>query len=107
MPVKRRNHGRQKKNRGSTNNQQCVQCGAIVSKDKAVTRINNTQVIEPAAMDDLNVATYYEQPEIPTFLNIENYCISCACHLRIVKVRSKTHRKDRFVTRPVKVADIN
>jgi len=99
MPVKRRNHGRQKSNRGATNNVQCNQCGAIVAKDKAVSRSSNQPVIEAASMDDLNIATLHERPEVPTFFNIENHCISCACHLRIVKVRSKIHRQERFVPR--------
>ncbi|KAM0680034.1 hypothetical protein GINT2_001722 [Glugoides intestinalis] len=99
MPVKRQNHGRQKKNRGATCNVQCNQCGALVAKDKAVSRSSNAPVIEAASMDDIRAATIYETPEIPTFLNIENHCISCACHLRIVKVRSKEDRKIRNVTR--------
>lgn len=99
MPVKRQNHGRQRKNRGDTNNTQCNQCGAIVAKDKAISRTSNSPVIEAAAMDDLRAATIYETPEVPTFMNIENHCISCACHLRIVKVRSKNDRKLRFVPR--------
>lgn len=99
MPVKRRNHGRQKINRGATPNIQCDKCGAVISKDKAVSRTSNGPIIENATMDDLNVATLYAQPEVPTFMNIENHCISCACHLRIVKVRSVYHRKERFVPR--------
>lgn len=97
MPVKRQNHGRMKTNRGATCNTQCVQCGALVAKDKAISRATNNPVIEAAAMDDLRAATIYAIPEVPTFFNIENHCISCACHLRIVKVRSKEDRKTRFV----------
>lgn len=99
MPVKRQNHGRQKKNRGATCNTQCIQCGAVVAKDKAVSRASNSPVIEAASMDDFRAATVYENVEVPTFLNIENHCISCACHLRIVKVRNKDARKTRFVPR--------
>ncbi|KAI4291872.1 small subunit ribosomal protein S26e [Pancytospora philotis] len=96
MPVKRQNHGRQKKNRGSVCAIQCVQCGAIVPKDKAISRSSNKPVIEAASMDDLKVATIYDAPEVPTFSTIDSYCVSCACHLRIVKVRSEIHRKERF-----------
>lgn len=99
MPVKRRNHGRSKMNRGSVQNVQCVQCGAIVAKDKAISRTSNQPVIENASMDDLRVATIYDAPEVPTFQNMENHCISCACYLRIVRVRSVIHRKERFVPR--------
>lgn len=99
MPVKRQNHGRQKKNRGATCNVQCNQCGAVVAKDKAIPRASNGPVIEAASMDDFRVATVYDNVEVPTFMNIEYHCISCACHLRIVKVRSKENRKIRFVTK--------
>lgn len=100
MPVKRQNHGRQKKNRGATCNTQCNQCGAIVAKDKAISRTTNHPIIEAACMDDLRAASVYEVPEVPTFLNIENHCVSCACHLRIVKVRSVADRKIRYTPRP-------
>lgn len=99
MPVKRQNHGRAKKNRGSTCNTQCNQCGAIVAKDKAISRSSNSPIVEAAAMDDLRAATIYETPEVPTFMNIENHCISCAFHLRIIKARNTEARKTRFVTR--------
>jgi len=99
MPVKRRNHGRRKINGGAGCNVQCTQCGAIVPKDKAISRSTNNPVVEAASMDDLRVATIYETPEVPTFFNTENHCVSCACHLKIVKVRSKEDRKIRFVPR--------
>ncbi|KAL6122233.1 hypothetical protein NUSPORA_00737 [Nucleospora cyclopteri] len=97
MPVKRQNHGRQKKNRGSVNNIQCVQCGRVSPKDKSVSRSSNTPLVEAASMEDLNSHTIYKEPEVPTFFNIDNYCISCACHLRIVRVRAEVHRKERLV----------
>ena len=102
MPVKRRNGGRQKKNRGSVNIVQCIQCGACVPKDKGVSRATNNAIIEQASMDDLNLATIYSKPDVPNFFNIDNYCISCACHLRIVKVRSECHRKERFIPRSMR-----
>ncbi|CAG2103429.1 unnamed protein product [Medioppia subpectinata] len=61
--IKRQNHGRQKKNRGSVNVVQCVQCGRVVPKDKAISRSSNQPIIEGASMDDLNVATIYKTPE--------------------------------------------
>ena len=103
MPVKRKNGGRQKMNRGSVNTLQCIQCGALVPKDKAVSRATNNALIEQACMDDLNLASIYFKPEIPSFFNIDNYCVSCACHLRIVKVRAECHRKKRFVPRSLRV----
>ncbi|KAI5173834.1 small subunit ribosomal protein S26e [Pancytospora epiphaga] len=99
MPVKRRNHGRQKKNRGSVNVIQCVQCGAIVPKDKAISRTSNKPVIENATLDDLNVATIYESPEVPTMSITENHCVSCACHLRVVRTRNKDSRREKFTPR--------
>lgn len=95
MPVKRRNHGRQKTNRGATNNIQCDKCGRIVAKDKAISRSSRSPLIENASLDDLRVATVYDDPGVPTVHLIENYCVSCACHLRIVGSRCVIYRKDR------------
>jgi small subunit ribosomal protein S26e len=97
MPVKRRNHGRQRKNRGSTNRIQCNYCGASVGKDKAVSRTANLPVIENALTDDMNQATIHKTPEIPTFMNMENYCISCACTMKVVRTRNANARKIRRV----------
>lgn len=102
MPVKRKNHGRAKTNRGSVNNVQCVQCGRLAPKDKAVSRATNNPIIEAASMDDLNLATIYQKPDVPSFFNIDSYCVSCACHLRIVKVRSEYHRKERYVPKALR-----
>lgn len=103
MPVKRKNGGRSKANRGATNNLHCNQCGALVGKDKAISRATNNAIIEQATMDDLSLASIYSKPDVPTFFNIESYCVSCACHLRIVKVRAECHRKERFVPRSMRV----
>ena len=104
MTVKRQNHGRQKHNRCSTSNVQCNLCGAIVEKDKAISRSTNQPVVDAASMDDLNLATMYEKPEVPTFFNMESHCVSCACHLRIVRARSKETRTERYVPRSARTA---
>ena len=97
MPVKRQNHGRQKCNRGATNNVRCIHCGCVVAKDKAISRTVNSPVVESAAMDDLRAACVYEQPVVPIMSNIEDYCVSCAVHLRMVRSRCVIHRKERYV----------
>lgn len=99
MPVKRQNHGRQKMNRGSVNDLQCDQCGRLVPKDKAISRSTRSPLIDNAALDDLRVASVYDEPEVPTLNNTENHCVSCAVHLRIVRSRCVIHRKERFTPR--------
>ncbi len=95
MTVKRQNHGRQKVNRGSVCKVQCIQCGRVTPKDKSISKTINTSVIDHAAMDDLKAHSIYKEVDVPKFFKIDDYCISCACHLRVVKVRGDIHRKER------------
>lgn len=96
MTVKRRNHGRSKKNRGAVKPIQCDKCGAFVPKDKAIKRYKIVPLVEHASLDDLKIATIYETFEIPRMGYKSHLCISCACHARVVRVRSRTGRKIRY-----------
>ncbi|EOB11918.1 40S ribosomal protein S26-3 [Nosema bombycis CQ1] len=96
MPVKRRNHGKNRMNRGSCKPIQCDKCGRLVPKDKAIKRFKVVPLIEQASYDDLKAATIYETFEVPRISYKNPYCVSCACHAKIVRVRSSRGRKVRY-----------
>ncbi|KAF7703959.1 40S ribosomal protein S26-B [Cucumispora dikerogammari] len=92
---KRRNNGRSKKNRGMVVSQKCSNCFRLVPKDKAIVRHKIQNLIEAAALDDVKLATVFNEFDIPKLRYKLKYCISCAVHLRIVRVRSVWMRKVR------------
>ncbi|KAL0263922.1 UNVERIFIED_CONTAM: hypothetical protein PYX00_011237 [Menopon gallinae] len=95
MPVKRKNHGRAKKNRGHVKLVRCDNCASAVPKDKAIKRFQIKSLIEAAAHEDVRTATIYEEYEVPKFFHKNQYCVSCAVHLKVVRCRSAEGRKDR------------
>ncbi|ELA47483.1 hypothetical protein VCUG_01015, partial [Vavraia culicis subsp. floridensis] len=92
---KRRNNGRSKKNRGHPGNVRCDNCARMVPKDKGIVKYQVKNLIDAAAADDIRVASIYETYEVPkTYVKLQ-YCVSCAVHSRLVRVRSHWERKIR------------
>ncbi len=102
MPSKRRNNGRSKKNRGHTRPITCTNCNRMVPKDKCIKKFTVRDIIDAGSRDDIKNAQHYRELIIPKVFNKLIYCVSCACHARIVKVRSRTDRKKRNVRRVMK-----
>jgi small subunit ribosomal protein S26e len=105
MPKKRRNGGRSRKGRGKTTQVDCDHCMCKPPKDKAVHRFNSRQIVDAGAMNDLRAASAYEAYTVPKLYAKSYYCISCACHSRIVRVRNRVERRNReapkrFTRRP-------
>merc|ERR1712183_46484 len=96
MPSKRRNNGRNKKNRGISGHVNCDNCGRIVAKDKAIKKFTVRDIIDAASKEDIGKASAYKVPtQVPKIMMKTWYCVSCAIHARIVAVRSVVDRRKR------------
>ena len=101
MPSKRRNNGRNKNNKGHADVCRCTNCGRIVSKDKAIKRFQQRNMVDASSKRDIQENSAYDTNlfVIPKIYVKTTYCISCAIHARIVRVRSSEDRKIRYTTR--------
>ena len=94
MPSKRRNNGRSKKNKGHANVVRCINCGRIVAKDKAIKRFQMRQMVDLSSRRDIKDNYAYDPSNfnLPKIYVKLAYCVSCAIHARVVRVRSSKAR---------------
>ncbi len=95
MPLKRASRGRRKGGKGSSTRIQCTNCGATVPSDKAKKVTSRLNLVEHTLAKELRAqGAYIASPRI-----LKWYCISCAIHFGILKIRSESKRRDRGTLR--------
>jgi len=95
MPKKRRNGGRNRHGRGITRLVDCSHCMCKPAKDKAIGRFKVGNIVDTGALNDLKAACVYEAYQLPKMYAKNYYCVSCAVHSRIVRVRNVHVRRIR------------
>ncbi len=91
MTKKRKSRGRGKSGKGRSEQVQCSHCGAMVPRDKAKKDTRRLSFMDAALAKELRAGGTY----IPSERSIRYYCISCAVHFGITKVRAKNERMQR------------
>merc|ERR1712166_1249658 len=105
MPTKRRNNGRGKKNKGHSNVIRCLNCGRVFPKDKAIKRFQMRNMVDGSSKRDIEDNYAYDITEnrlvLAKIYVKQQYCVSCAIHARVVRVRSQTRgdRDKRYTTK--------
>lgn len=94
MPKKRENRGRHKGAKGYVARVQCDNCGRLIPEDKAICITRMYSPVDPQLARELEK----KGAIIMKYPVTKCYCVSCAVHLGIVKVRPEHERKKKGPT---------
>lgn len=89
MVKKRKSRGRAKGNKGRSDLVHCTKCGALVPRDKIIKVTVRRSPVDPVLAKELREKGAY----VPVTTVTKYYCVSCAVHYGVVKVRSEEERK--------------
>jgi len=87
MVKKRKSSGRSKS--GATGMVQCTKCGRSVPRDKAKKKTRYKSFVDPKIAKELRA----QGAQFSRHQSIGYYCVKCAVHYGMVKIRSKVDRK--------------
>ncbi|MCE4600271.1 MAG: 30S ribosomal protein S26e [Desulfurococcales archaeon] len=91
MPKKRESRGRRKGAKGKTGTVQCDNCGRIVPADKAICVTRMYSPVDPQLARELEK----KGAIIMRYPVTKCYCVSCAIHYGIIKIRPEEQRKPK------------
>lgn len=95
MPKKRKSGGRGKGGKGRSDFVQCSNCGKPVPRDKAKRIRARPSLVDSSLFRELSKlrssGTYIARQDVYKF-----YCVSCAVHFGVAKVRAKEERKRAY-----------
>ena len=92
MPQKRKSRGRSKGRKGRSKMVQCGSCGSLVPRDKAKKVTHFKSLVDSTLAKELKAqGAYFTRQRVEKY-----YCISCAVHRRVVKVRAKAERTQSY-----------
>lgn len=92
MGKKRKSSGRSKGGKGRSELVQCTNCGMAVPRDKAKRVTSWVSLVEPSLARELRArGAYIARQKVLKF-----YCVSCAVHFGVSKVRAREERRFSF-----------
>ena len=80
-----------------------MNCGRVCPKDKAIKRFQMRNLVDASSKRDLKENYAFDQAtfNLPKIYVKQEYCVACAIHHRVVRVRSqiKGDRDIRYTTK--------